>query len=206
MVLNLKGDELRAALSKLRVCLTQGRDDEAVGKELGLAWDEVLELKRRFYDHEAELLRGRSTEHTYVRFAVEQRQCLTDLDNVIAEYKEKKNAAAMVAAIRAKSDILERVLKMGLDLGLVDRNTNGKGYAAGEAIKQMANTELRQYIVAEINVFNQMMVRYGDQGMLQIAAGPVYRTAQTKKFPVKGHVRSKVYGGRRVVKGGSEKS
>ena len=202
MALNLKGEELRAAYSKLRICLVEGNEDDAkIGAELGLTWDEVLELKRSFYDHEAEILRARSTEQTYVRFAIEQRQCMNDLDEVIIECKGNKNANVRVSANKAKSDISERMLKMGLELGVVNRISDSKGYAAGEAIKQMANPELRRYIIGEINVCNQYIARFGDSDMLSVEDGPIYRTTTRQKHPVKAHGRSKVYGGRRVVKG-----
>lgn len=205
MALKLRGDELRTAFAKLRGCLTEGLDEGETTQRLGLPWEEMLELKRRFYDNEAEILRNRSTEHSFVRYVVEQRQCLHDLESVISDYQTQKNVAAYVGAVRAKSDIMDRILKTGVDLGLIDRVQEGKGYAAGEAIKGMPNVELRQYIVAEMRVFNEWMLRFGDQGIVDVSTGPLHRPQQKEKTPVRGHARTKVHGGRRVVreKGGA---
>jgi len=197
-MLQLRGDALRVALSKLRVCLVDKKKDDEICKDLGLTWEELLELKRKFYDGEAEILRGRSTEHTYVRYVLEQRQCMTDLDKVIK--KAHEGNSSYVSAVRAKSDILDRILKTGIELGLVQRLADGGGYAAGEAIKSMNNKEFRGYIIQEIQVLNQMMVRFGDTTIMDVEVGPLYEIKKQPKTPVKGHSRSKTFGGRRVVK------
>lgn len=199
MSLQLKGDGLRSALSKLRVCLVEKKKDAEICDKLGLSWEELLDLKRKFFDGEAEILRGRSTEHTYVRYVLEQRQCMADLDAVIAE-KDKGNSS-YVSAVRAKSDILDKVLKTGVELGLIQRLADGGGYAAGEAIKSMNNKDFRVYIVQEIQVLNQMMVRYGDTSIMDVEVGPIYQKKLQPKTPVKGHSRTKIFGGRRLVKG-----
>lgn len=197
--LQLKGDALRTALGKLRVCLVEKKKDADICDTLGLKWEELLELKRRFYDAEAEILRGRSTEHTYVRYVLEQRQCMTDLDVVIT--KDNKGNSSYVSAVRAKSDILDRILKTGVELGLIQRLADGAGYAAGEAIKSMNNRDFRVYITQEIQVLNQMMVKFGDTSIMDVGVGPLYSPKKQPKTPVKGHSRSKTFGGRRLVKG-----
>ena len=199
MSLKLKAEELREAFAKLRGCLIEGLDDNQIAERLKLSWAEVQELKHRFDDNEAEALRTRSTEHTYVRYVIEQRRCLADLDKVIADYQQQKNVAAYVGAIRAKSDILERVLKTGQDLGLIERFTKGEGYVAGEAIKNMNNIQFQQFILNVIGDLDQLRLRYGDQPLGALEPGPLHRPL-VARTPVKGHSRSAVYGGRRVVK------
>lgn len=199
MSLQLKGDELRTALSRLRVCLVEKKSDAEICDELGVSWEELLDLKRKFFEAEAEILRGRSTEITYVRYVLEQRQCMSDLDAVIIE--ENKGNAGFVSAVRAKSDILDRILKTGVELGLIQRLADGAGYAAGEAIKSLNNKDFRVYITQEIQVLNQMMIRFGDTSIMDVEVGPLYEPKKQQKMPVKGHSRTKTYGGRRLVKG-----
>lgn len=188
------------AYARLRALLVEGADDTKAAKELKLTWEELQELKRGFYDHEAEILRGRSTEHTYIRFAIEQRQCIEDLDRVIADYQQQKNVTGYVSAVRAKSDILERVLKMGQELGLVERLSKGEGYAAGEAIKQMNNVQFRQYIINFVSDFHDLMLRFGDHSITQVTLGSLHQPLRKPKQPVKGHSRAAVHKGRRLVK------
>lgn len=200
MPINLKQGEIRVVFAKLRGFIQESLDDAEMAERLGISWNDLLELKRRFYEHETEAIRNRSTEQTFVRYAIEQRQCVSDLQKVIDDYESQKNIPGYVGAVRAKSEILERTMKMGVDLGLVRRLSDSQGYSAGEAIKSMTNPELRQYIYAEINVFNQMRLQHGEQGILDVPIGPIHRSLVTEKTPVKPHERNKVHGGRRIVK------
>lgn len=213
MGLNLRGDELRAAFARLRGCLAEGLDDDAIGERFGLGWQDIEELKRRFLDQEAETLRTRSTEHTYAIYVTEQRQCLGDLDDLINEYRggeedgdskkdSKKNASAVIGAVRARSDIIDRIMKMGQEVGLIERKSDGKSLAAGAAITQMTNVQIRQYIITEMGHFNDLMARFGDKSIEVMDPGPLHRSLPVPKEKVKGHARSSVFKGRRAVRGG----
>lgn len=199
MTLHLTRNELRAAFTKLRICLVDGMEDSEISEKLGLAWEEVYELKRKFFDHEAELLRSRSTEHTYVKYVIEMRQCVTDLKKVEKDSEAQQNQSARVSAIKAQYDIHDRTMKTGLDLGLIKRVSTG-GLEAGQAIKEMNNVEFRRLIMTEAAEFYDVRGRFGEQGLTDLQPGPLHRTQAVKKVPVKKHSRTKVHGGRRVVK------
>lgn len=206
MALKLRGKEMRAALAKLRGHIVEGLDHQDICDELGLDWGEVDELKRKLLDEEAEVVRHKSTEHTYVEYCMEMRRCMSDLDKVVADYTKQKNVTGFVGAVRARAELLDRMIKTGQDFGLIERKAEGASFAAGEAIKNMANADLRKYIYSEINTFNTLIVKFGDQSILEMEPGPLYQTISTPKQPVrktKGHARSKVLAGRRVVRGGA---
>jgi hypothetical protein len=205
MALDLKGEELRVAFAKMRALLAEGYDHNQIGEELGLSWHDVDELRRKLLDEEATLVRKRPTEHTYVEFCMEIRRCMGDLDRVIDAFNKDKNVSAYVGAVRAKADLLERMIKVGQDFGLIERLSEAKGFAAGEAIKQMSNPQFRQFIVQEVHVFNQLLVKFGDKPIAEMDPGPLYRSLSTTKHPVpkekvQGHARGKVHAGRRVVR------
>lgn len=215
MALNLRGADLRMAIAKMRGCITEGLDDEDICERFGLSWEDIDELRRKFLDEEAELIRHRSTEHTYVQYCLEMRRCLEDLEKVGIDYVRgsestdetnvaKVNVSGYVGAVRARADILDRIIKTGQDFGLIERKVDGKGVAAGEAIKDLNNAEFRRYIFQEINVFNTLQLKYGDKPFTEIDPGPLYQSVSTPKFPIqkpKPHDRGKVFGGRRSVKG-----
>lgn len=210
MPLELKGDALRVAFAKLRSYLAEGLEHHEVCEKMQLSWIEVEELRRKLLDQEAALVRRRPTEHTYVEYCLEMRRCMNDLDKVIDGFEIKegakeplKNSAGYVGAVRAKADILDRMIKVGQDFGLIERVAEGKGLAAGEAIKNMANTELRAFILQEVNVFNTLLVQFGDKRIEEMDPGPLHQALSAPKHPVpkvQGHARGKVHAGRRVVR------
>lgn len=204
------------AFAKMRGCITEGLSDEEICERFGLPWEAIDEIRRKFMDEEAEYIRHRSTEHTYVQYCLEMRRCIEDLEKVGIDYVRgpesteesiaaaaKVNVSGFVGAVRARADILDRIIKTGQDFGLIERKVDGKGFAAGEAIKDMNNAEFRRYIFQEINVFNTLQVKYGDRNFEDIDPGPLYQSISTPKFPIQKttpHARGKVYGGRKAVK------
>lgn len=205
MALKLRGKELRSAFAQLRAAIVEGLDHSEMCERFGLNWSEVEELRRRFLDSEAEVVRHKSTEHTYVEYCLEMRRCMKDLDRIVTDYTKQKNVTGYVGAVRARAELLDKMIKTGQDFGLIERTAEGKGYAAGEAIKSLNNADFKKYIYNEINVFNTVMVRFGDQSIMEMEPGPLYQALSKPKNPVhktKGHSRSKVLAGRRVVRGG----
>ena len=220
MALKLAPKELRIAFAKLRVCLVEGLEPDEMCERLGLQWGDVEELRRRYLDHEADIVRHKPTEHTYVEYCLEMRKCIQDLERVTLEYeggvedaeggKDVKgkpktvNVSGYVGAVRARADIIDRIIKQGQEFGFIERKAESKGYAAGQAIKDLSNADFRQYIFNEINVFNTMQMKFGDRSIMDVEPGPLYAPTANRKFPVhkiKGHARSKVFGGRQLTRG-----
>lgn len=201
MSLGLKGVEKRAAFAKLRGCLEEGLEDDDLTLRLGYDWGQIQELKQAFFEHEAEGIRKRSTEQAYAEYVIEQRRCMKDLDKVIDDYKDGKNLQAFVGAVRAKSGIIDQMVKTGQEFGLIERKTPGQISVAGQAIFQMTKVELKQLIIAEQSSLQSVLERYGDQAIGDLDPGPLHLPLSTPKTPVKAHARTTVHKGRRVVKG-----
>jgi hypothetical protein len=203
MALKLDPKTLRVAFAKLRGCLVEGLEQEAICERLGLEWADVEELRRRYLDHEAEIIRHKPTEHTYVEYCIEQRKNIKDLDKVVNDYQRQSNPAGYVGAVRARADLLNQIIAKGQEFGFIERKADAKGYAAGEAIKGLSNPDFRKYIFNEIQVFNTLQLKYGDRGILEVEPGPLYIPQATRKFPVHktpAHKRNRVYGGRQVLR------
>jgi len=193
--------EERNAFARLRGYLQEGKDDEGLCEAFGRPYEEIQILKSCFFESEKELLRKRSTEETYAVYIIEQRRCMNDLERVIEDYDKQKNVQAYVGAIKAKSEILDKIIKTGQDFGLIERAEEGRGFVAGQALIQMTHVEQKQYIIGELKALNDYMLRYGDQNILALDPGPLHLPLPAEQEKTKAHSRTSVYGGRRVVHG-----
>jgi hypothetical protein len=186
--------------------MAEGLTDEEVSKKLGLKFSDYESLKAKFIENEATIIREKSTEHTYVEFVLEQKRCINDLEELISSYDKEKNMSAHVGAVRAKSDIVDKIVKMGQDFGLIERKADSGRMIAGKALINLTNIELKQFVLGEIQAVNEMMLRFGDQDIAALDPGALHRPlpkTPVPKEPVKTSKRgrSKNYGGRRAVKG-----
>lgn len=195
----------------MRGALIEGLDDDKLCERFGgCSLQEVDELRRKFLDYEAEQLRSTSTEHRYVEYVLEMQHCIADLEKVVSNFAVSNQVSAYVGAVRAKADLLDRIIKTGQEFGLIERKSDGKGAEAGEAIKGLTNPEIKQYIVKEIQIFNNVMLKFGDQNITDLDPGPIY-AAMSSAIPknpvptlpptkVQGRARNPVHHGRRVVR------
>jgi len=206
MALKFSEQEIRDSFAKIRVAIVDGVDDIELSERLGISTSDTQELKRKFLEHEASLVRSKSTEIDYVEYCLEMQRSMADLDRLISSNKKIGSAiSTVVSAVRARADIVDRMMKTGIDLGLIVRQGKNGTAEGGEAIKGLTNPEIRKYIFQEIQVFNNTMIRYGDRNITDLDIGPMYSLPPPQpvpRTPVKTspHSRSPVSKGRRIVR------
>lgn len=208
------GMEREVALLKLRDCLAKGMYDDEIQEEICYAPDVIKELREELSARESSAIRQRPTEEIYALYIYEQRRCIADLNEVVDDFKtyfgekldekgdrqKNRNINGYVGAVKTRSEILDKILKTGQDLGIIERDSASKGLFAGQAIINMTNIELKQYVIGEMQALHRMMADFGDQDITAIEVGPIHKQIGPPKDPVKAHARTAVHGGRRVVK------
>jgi len=214
--LGMTKDELRGAVARLLAHLGEGMSDAEARDAMGLEQDQFDRLKRKLYELEGERLRNRPVEEVFVDYMVEQRACLKALDE-LGDVFAPGQLSARVGAIRAKSDIVDKIVKFGQDIGLIDKRPEEKRILAGVMVSDMTNKQLRTMITSELANLNSLIGKYGEQSILDMDPGalhydekpalppaPMTKAGNTGKTKAKNKTNkakaNKVHGGRRVVR------
>lgn len=134
-------------LEMLRACISEGMTRSEIARIMRLERAELAALERKLIVDDAHPFLGIPGPHRYYTFVLQQEQCVRDLDFYIdAAYEnvrswrqmlqnlpENDEASRMrmirdfpsyqsaIAAIRAKSDIMERIIKMGQEMGVIEK-------------------------------------------------------------------------------------
>jgi len=195
MSLVLRGKELRSAFAKLKALITEGYSDEEIASEqLGISFEEFEDLKQKYLDHEVDIALKKPSEHTYVEYVLEQQRCISDLDNLIKSFglvedeidddldesyshrkqPKARNIAGYVGAVRAKSDIIDKIVKTGQEFGLIEQKDKAKANP-GDVIFNMSKVEIIQYLTSEMKCFSETMMRYGDRDITTLDVGPIHQ-------------------------------
>jgi len=202
--LGLSKSELREAIAELLSYLAGGYDDSEARAELGLDPEQYAALKREMYGQQAEYFRTRTTEEMYADYVNEQRSCIGELDKIVARFVDEKHSSAAVGAIRARSDIVDKIVKLGQDVGLIDKEPEKKLIFGGIAIAQLNDAQLRKAIVGEVSELSRLIDHFGDDtSIMDMDPGPLHRAmpeTEPEKKKTSGGTSAKVSGGRRVVK------
>lgn len=189
----------RKQVAELLAKLAEGVTDEVAQAELAISPARFERLKKEVFDLEAERVRSTPTEHTYIQYCLAQMGCIKDLHDLLKEAKTQKNANASVGAIRARSDIYDKLIKTGQEFGILEKKPEEKRIIAGVIVANLSNDQLKQAITSAIGSLNDMVSSFGDLDITKIEPGTLhYELPQTSK--TNRAKANRVHGGRRVVK------
>ena len=200
-------------MSQLMAAIEDGKSDADVMIELGLDVDKYREIKKRAMRREGQYLKAKTKEELYAEYVLNQSSCVKDLTNLSKDFKKSKNYSAMVSAVRARSEIYDKIIKTGQDFGIIEKKAERTEHLIGVMIGKLSDDELRQTIVGELSNLQNMMGRFGEQDIIDVEPGPIYRSLPQPKISKKDENKSnkrsnkakanKVHRGRkRKIKGG----
>lgn len=121
------------------------------------------ELKRELFRQGQAELNGRTAEETFLEYSWAQQQNIQDLDQLIIDAGQQANAK--LGAIRAKSEIQDKILKTGQDMGIIAREPERKLILHGHVVADMSDVQLRKLIATELGVFARVVERFGNTNM-----------------------------------------
>lgn len=190
--------------------LSTGFTAQEIMDQMTLDREEFEKVHRRMLDKVAEQVRERPTEHVYVEYMISQIQNVKDLNVIIAKAADVKSLASAVNAIKARSDITDKILKMGQELNMIEKpDAGGATLVAGLLVANLTNKELQKTILGEISALSKLVSRHGEKNIIDLPAQPTHykllpgeTTADVENIAgrtTKANT-AKVHAGRRVVK------
>lgn len=162
----------RILVAAIRARLTAGESELRIQEELELTQEDYQELVLAMYREDAVNRFEKPVDQAYIDFCLRQEGCIRDLDSLLRSLKGGRNANAAIGAIRAKSDILDRMVTRGQDFGLLKKVPDQHEIIAGIAVKELGDRELREKVVTELETLRAAMVRFGEVDVLD--ARPIY--------------------------------
>lgn len=167
--------QLQEAIQSIYSAMIEGQSDEEAAAELGLEAEEFQKLKDAMYDSKSDELRTRPTEHTYVQYIIDQSRNIHDLTDMIADFKLSRNHAAMVGAVKVRSDIMDKLIKFGQEFGIIHKEAKKGELLVGHVVADMTNKQLKTAITAELSALNSLVKKYGDRGIVDMDPGALHR-------------------------------
>ncbi len=196
--------EERKLIPQLLALIASGVSDEEAQGELGLSPGQYIQLRNTVLEKEATRVRNMPTEHVYVEYCLNQMACIKDLTELYDQAKLQKNGNAGVGAVRARSDIFDKLIKRGQEFGVLEKRPEEKRIVAGVLVGQLTNDQLRAAITNELSDLNQLVDTYGEKNILDVDPGQIYFPEPPDESKVQSKTNrskvNKVHGGRRVVK------
>lgn len=161
--------------------LARGEADAEIQAELDLTQAAYAQIKAAALTTEVDRVRDTTTEQVYVEYCMAQRGCINDLNTLLEQYKQAKNASAIVGAVKARSDIIDKMIKLGQDFGIIEKKPQESRIVAGVVVTQLSNDQLREAIADQIANLNTLVTRFGDKEIGDLDPGALYRDRDDSK-------------------------
>lgn len=147
-----------------------------VREDLALNEEDFRAVLVHMFDAKAEEVRNRPTEHVYVQYIIDQCKNIADLTKLIAEFKTTRQHSSMVSAIKARSDIQDKIIDRGQQFGVIASSPERPGQlVAGIVIAELTNEELKKTILRELKQAQKMMDDFGDVNFIDVPVTEIHR-------------------------------
>ncbi len=173
--------EVRARLVRLQTLIAEGRGEVRILRETGWQPAELTMLRRELTRIERALLL-RPTEELYVEYLLRQERNLEDLNTFVDNWQDHTDAVpSVVSAIRARAEILDKVIQRGQELGIVQKAVTRKALVVGGIrVEDLGTREIRELIVKQLEGLRTLTTQVrnldeigADAGVVEVQAEPV---------------------------------
>lgn len=150
--------------------LLDGETDGDIMDSMSLDVQEYHRYKEGLYRLKAEELRQRPSEHTYVDYVIQQTENIQKLSDIVDDMMRTKDyTSVLIGAIKAKSEIHDKLITKGQEFGLIKKVASKKEIVAGVTVSELTNEDLKKAIAGALNDLNRMTQQYGDVDLKQLS-------------------------------------
>lgn len=162
--------ELRMKIAEIKSKLGTGMSDIQVAEEMGLPTKDYNALKRELYQQDKLEMSSKNSEEVFIDYRMRQEGCIKDLEKMIQTFSTTKQYNAMVGAVKAKSDIIDRIVARGQEFGVLEKVPEKKQIIAGVLVAGMTNDDLRARVAKEAIGMSEAFKKYGEGDILSLPA------------------------------------
>lgn len=165
----------------LRACFAEGMTREDILALMNIGEDRLAIIEKRLLANDGQRVITMSAAHRFYIFVLQQEQCARDLDYFVEQtYAAMQNwnsaaklygspavarkvlgaaptAQPAILAIKAKSEIFERTLKMGQELGIVQKRAKEIRVSGNINLAACTTEQLRENLQKKLVQFEQLV-------------------------------------------------
>lgn len=145
-------------------------DRDRILIETGWSLQRLAAVERFVRQEERRIHKSRDTYVVWTEYRLQQLQCAKELEDMAEIFRSTKQHNAVVTALKARSDIVERIVKMGQELGVIDRAAKKVEVESHSTIdvQSMSVSEIRVHIKEQMSELKKL---------IEIPSGPTHGPA-----------------------------
>lgn len=141
--------ERRRQMAQYRACVALMWSREKILEETGWSTNLLLAVEKHVEEDDRRLHSDVDPRTLFAEYKLQQLQAARELENLAETFRALRQYTALVAAVKTRSDILDRIVKTGQELGVVKRAAREVTLTGRVDFASMSVEELRIHLVRE---------------------------------------------------------
>ena len=154
---NAKLDERKRDAAQYRAGISLLWDRERILQETGWSLQRFLAVERFVRDEDKRLMDNVDPRAVFSEYRTQQLQAAAELEDLAEIFRHSRQFNALVSAVKARSDILDKVIKTGQELGIVKRAAREVNVTGQIDFKSMSIRELRVHLRQEMTEVRELL-------------------------------------------------
>lgn len=151
--------EKRKLAHEVRLLIGKNYSDHEILEALELQPHVLAEVKQQILTLDGEVYKSLSSAMVFSDFTEKSRDNIKQIDNFFKKFKNRGQWSALVAGIKVKQEIYKDVIKLGQDLGFIDKKAGELKLSGEMTFGTMAEHEVMEQVQKEINEINKIIKR-----------------------------------------------
>lgn len=132
-------------------------DRERILQETGWSLQRLIGVERFVRDEDKRTVDRLDPRTIFAEYRIQQLQAATELADFAEVFRRTGNTTSLVAAIKARSDVLDRIVRMGQELGVIKRAAREVRVDGHIDFKSMSVKELRIHLEREVSEVRELL-------------------------------------------------
>jgi len=132
-------------------------DRERILQETGWSLQQFMAVERYVQDEDLRLTKEADPRQVFAQYRLQQLQAAQELEDLAEIFRSSRQFTALVSAVKTRSEILDKVIKTGQELGILKRAAREVNVNAKVDFRAMSVNELRVHLQSEMSEVRDLL-------------------------------------------------
>lgn len=147
----------RRDVVQYRACVALAWTREQILEETGWPLQRLMATEQVVREEDRRIWGQVDPVAIFAEYREQQLLCAKELEDIAASFKDSKQFSALVGAVKAKSDLLDKIIKVGQELGLVKRAAREINVHGAVDVRTLSVSELRIHLEKEVSGLRKLL-------------------------------------------------
>ncbi len=154
------GPEKRELVRKIRKLIGKNYSDDEVINELEIRPDVLRLMKATILEQDKMTFDRLSNDVVYSDYLMKQGNLIRELNNMNVRFRNRGQYSAQVSGIKLQSEIYDKCIKLGQDLGFIQKKAAELNLSAKMVVGAMSDAQVMAEVHKEVQDLNRLVKQH----------------------------------------------